>query len=59
MTDARRYRVELRGCDDCTYIDMVLSPEALAVVVELSRRSAEESTYTCQPTLLVTERGDD
>ena len=51
----KKYKITLQGCDDCTYIPMELNEEEVQVIIKLSKRSKELSSYGCMPTLIIEE----
>jgi len=51
-----KVRVRLCGCDDTTQMDFTCSPSEFDFLRWLQQQSKRESTYGCQPVLIVEER---
>ena len=47
----KKYNITINGCDDSTEIEMVLTREGFAAVMELARVSHINSRYGCMPTI--------
>ena len=54
-----RYRITLWGCDDHTTVQWELSSAEVDFVTRLAEATETASRYQCQPTLALTEAGDD
>lgn len=48
-------RVTLHGCDDCTELEIDVTPEQLEFLKILSTKLTETSEYRCQPIMSVKE----
>jgi len=51
----KTYEIKLEGCDANTVFLMELDEEEKKLVEEISRLSAETSTYGCMPVLYIGE----
>ena len=56
MSDKQRYEVSLVGCDDTTRFDMELTEEEAELLRVVARKSEEESSSQCMPTMTVMKK---
>lgn len=49
----KRYKIGIHGCDDTTYVEMTLNDEQIHLIEVLCKKSEENSTYQCMPTMEV------
>ncbi len=59
MCEKKRYRICIKGCDDHTEVDLLLSKEELLLVDLIAEKSRENSRCVCQPILRVLELPDE
>ena len=53
-----KVRIEVRGCDDSTIVEMDVTPEEHEFLENLQREVNDTSTYGCMPKLYLEEIGD-
>jgi len=46
-----KHTIGIYGCDDCTCFVIDCTDEQLEVLLEVSKKSKEVSTYGCMPTI--------
>ena len=51
MTNRKSYRVAVDGCDDSTYVDVLLTEREAALVRQIAEAVTEASSYGCMPTM--------
>jgi hypothetical protein len=58
----KEYVISIDGCDDSTEVKMELDDAGFAVICEFSKKSHQESSCICMPTITIvgheTEYGD-
>lgn len=47
------YKIILEGCDDTTVFDMELTDDEYNLLVRVSEKANETSTYMCEPRMYV------
>lgn len=51
----KEYQINIVGCNDTTYITMLLTENEYETIAKLADESVKNSSYSCQPVLNIYE----